>query len=228
MESQFQVDRGFFPANQEGSDALSELGSRQPAQSWQFVGEFQRLLGDDSEPDPLFFVDSWTMGTGAAVDSFKRRRQAQADSERASQASREIDRLGTTALLLESDLYVDFLSSPAPAAGAGSNDAAGPRQSYEDASAWTDRQAPQDWSTSAEEFVVQQPSQPMTRERACQLLGVNLMSSDKQVKAGYHRMVSQWHPDRLVLQTADALLYATARMAAINEAYSFLRSTPVH
>jgi curved DNA-binding protein CbpA len=41
-------------------------------------------------------------------------------------------------------------------------------------------------------------------------------------------MVSQWHPDRLVLQTADALLYATARMAAINEAYSFLRSTPVH
>jgi DnaJ-domain-containing protein 1 len=227
MESQFQVDRGFFPANQEDSDALSELGSRQPAQTWQFVGEFQRLLGDDSEPDPLFFVDSWTMGTGAAVDSFKRRRQAQADSERARQVSCEVDRLGTTALLLESDLYVDFLSSPA-AASAGSNNAAGPRQSYEDASVWTDRQVPQDWSKCAEECVIQQPSRPMTRERACQLLGVNLMSSDKQVKAGYHRMVSQWHPDRLALQTEEALRYATARMAAINEAYSFLRGAQVH
>jgi molecular chaperone DnaJ len=65
----------------------------------------------------------------------------------------------------------------------------------------------------------------MTQDRARQLLGVTSASTGKQIKAAYRRMVSQWHPDRLELPTEEARQFATARMAAINEAYHLLRST---
>jgi DnaJ-class molecular chaperone len=64
----------------------------------------------------------------------------------------------------------------------------------------------------------------MTPRRACRLLGVSANSSGEQIKAAYRRMASQWHPDRLARGSEHERQMATEQMAAINEAYSLLRS----
>jgi DnaJ like chaperone protein len=64
----------------------------------------------------------------------------------------------------------------------------------------------------------------MTQDRAYLLLGVTETSTQRQIKAAYRQMVSQWHPDRLELRTEEVRQLATERMAAINEAYRLLRS----
>lgn len=218
MESQLRVNRGSGSATEGGYEAISALEPRRPVRTWEFVSEFQQLLGDDSEPDPLFFVDSWTLGMGAAVESFKQRRQAQADREREIRDFSELDSLGARALLEESALYAEFISSaPANPQPSGTT-----WQSAEEPFARTGYQTSQEWNTFGGS---REPVQPMTQDRARQLLGVTPASTGKQIKAAYRRMVSQWHPDRLELPTEEARQFATARMAAINEAYHLLRST---
>jgi DnaJ-domain-containing protein 1 len=226
MESLFQVDRGSCSTTQGNNEAISALETRRPGRAWQFVSEFQQLLGEDSEPDPLFFVDSWTLGMGAAVENFKQRRQAQADRDRESQAFREIDRLGTRALFEESDLYTEFVSSAPASTSSGTAGAAW--QSPQEPSARTEYQTLRESDTFAQECSSLRTREPMTVERACQLLGVTPASTEKQAKAAYRRMVSQWHPDRLELCTEETRQFATERMAAINEAYHLLRSALLH
>ena len=63
----------------------------------------------------------------------------------------------------------------------------------------------------------------MTCQGAGDLLGVSSQSSEAHVKAAYRRMVSAWHPDRLERSDEKVRAFATNQMAAINEAYHFLR-----
>jgi DnaJ-domain-containing protein 1 len=170
----------------------------------------------------MFFVDSWTLGMGAAVESFKQRRQAQADRDRESREFSQLDSIGARALLEERALYAEFISSPQ--ASPEPSDAAW--QAPQEPSARTGYQTTPEWDTFAEGSASsREKAQPMTEDRARQLLGVTPASAGKQIKAAYRRLVSQWHPDRLECRTEEARQFATDRMAAINEAYHLLRST---
>ncbi len=63
----------------------------------------------------------------------------------------------------------------------------------------------------------------MTRERACEVLGVGEGCSAMQLKEAYRQMVSAWHPDRMEQSEERVRAFATEQMMAINEAYHFLR-----
>ncbi|MGA2729194.1 MAG: J domain-containing protein [Terracidiphilus sp.] len=63
----------------------------------------------------------------------------------------------------------------------------------------------------------------MTLERARQLLGVGLASTQMQIKAAYRQKVREWHPDRLSDQNKVARQFANEKMTEINEAYRLLR-----
>jgi curved DNA-binding protein CbpA len=67
-------------------------------------------------------------------------------------------------------------------------------------------------------------TEPITELDACQILGVTAKSSRRQIRAAYHRKVSQWHPDRLEQGSEEMRLFATEQMAAINHAYHLLTS----
>jgi hypothetical protein len=65
---------------------------------------------------------------------------------------------------------------------------------------------------------------PMTLDRACNLLGVTATSTLSQIKAAHRQLVIQWHPDRLQNRTEEVRRYATGKMASINEAYRLVRN----
>lgn len=66
----------------------------------------------------------------------------------------------------------------------------------------------------------------MQYQRACELLSVSKYSTELQIKAAYRRMAGQWHPDRLERGSEEVREFATKQMAAINEAYRYLRGHP--
>lgn len=223
MEGQFQVGRGSCTTTQESRDATPTIEPNRPQQAWQFVDEFQRLVGNDTEPDIRFFVESWTSGTAAAVENLQQRRQRQPERERPRDAYRESDSLDILSCAPERALYAEFTSSIAAVTDAGSFTAGRRPQSDEYPSAQMQEKAWQEWEKLTEDLGASSGTiHPMTIESACLLLGVTPASTRKQIKAAYRKMVSQWHPDRLELRTEDVRKLATERMAAINEAYHLL------
>jgi DnaJ-domain-containing protein 1 len=225
MEGQFHVDRCHRITTQESYDGPPALGSNQPVPAWQFVIEIEGLLGAGSEPDPLFFVESWSLGVTASVESFQQRRQGQADRKRYGHKFDNFNHPRGQSFVQQRELYAEFHSS-APCRhdlrvhGAGSTPKSqeGPAASIQDP-------APRGWETSAEEYASSgDTTRPMTQARACELLGVAATSARGQIKAAYRQMVSQWHPDRLGSTTKEVRQFATNKMAAINAAYRLLRS----
>ena len=79
MKSQFNVNRGSCSTTRQSYDGVSSLAPNLPGHTWQLVNDVKELLGEESEPDPLFLVESWTLGVPAAVVNWQRRRQGQAD-----------------------------------------------------------------------------------------------------------------------------------------------------
>ncbi len=69
------------------------------------------------------------------------------------------------------------------------------------------------------------PNQPLTLERALQLLGVSASSTREQIRAAYRRMAGLYHPDRMHHSSETERRAATERMISINEAYRLLCAT---
>jgi hypothetical protein len=234
MKNHFHVDRGSCSTAQESYGVLPAIEPNQPPRTWQFVDDFHGRMGDDSEPDPLFFVETWTLGMTAAVENFKQRRHGLADRAPQSLPFRDPDSSKTLSFVQDGAVYVDFLSSACASASAGFGDAGWPRQfpqepseqaqSHSTQSQETQSPDTQDRSAFASDYGSPRPIYPMTHLSACQFLGVTPTSTPKQIKAAYRRMVSQWHPDRLEFQTEEVRQRATEQMAAINDAYHLLRS----
>jgi DnaJ-domain-containing protein 1 len=224
MKSQFNVHRGSCSTAQESYDGASAFEERRPEHAWQFVDDVERLLGDNAQPDTLFFVESWTVGVPAAIENWQQRRLEQADHKSLNRGYREPVSIETAPFVQESALYAEFLSSARAAANAERYDAGWSQQSPEGSATQTQDQAPRESDGFAEECDCSHDTiHPMTQRRACQLLGVNATSTQKQIKAAYRQRVSQWHPDRLENRTDGVRLLATEQMAAINEAYRLLR-----
>jgi DnaJ-domain-containing protein 1 len=213
MDGRFSWVRG-TRSTQEFDDAVPAAEPNRPLQPWQFVGDFQSRMGEDSEPDPQFFVESWTLGVAAAMESLQKRQQGRAARTRHSHALRDIQNLATLSFLQEREMGAEFHSSVTMGEGEEQQEANQPLLSAEE---------PQ-WDPIFEECEsVQEAAQPMTRERAFRLLEVTSSSTPAQIKAAYRRKVSHWHPDRLAHRGEDVRQLATRQMAAINEAYRLLR-----
>jgi hypothetical protein len=70
----------------------------------------------------------------------------------------------------------------------------------------------------------EEPTGPVTKSEAFELLGVTPGCTPEELAAAYHRKVLQWHPDRLNEAMAQELReYATRRTARLNEAFQLLR-----
>jgi hypothetical protein len=203
---------------------MPEFESNQQGQACQFVDDFQRLVGEDSEPDALFFVESWTLGKSAAVQNFQQRRQRPVEYERPMHTFNDLYSPSVVSFLQQCVLDAKFLSAAGAASSAGRYYTDGARQSSEEPAARTQDRNPQQGRTFAGSYESYQPTvHPMTLQRACQLLGVTAASTREQIKTAYRRMAGQWHPDRVETSTEPVQRIATEQMAAINEAYHMLR-----
>ena len=67
------------------------------------------------------------------------------------------------------------------------------------------------------------PTGPVSRGEAYELLGVNAGCTVGELTKAYHRKVTEWHPDKLETMAQELKDYATRRTARINEAYDRLR-----
>jgi DnaJ-domain-containing protein 1 len=160
------------------------------------------------------------------MKNWKRRQQVQADRERQSIRPRGFDSQGTSSFMQERAWYAEHFS-PAQAAIIAEQTGAGcSAQPREEPAAQTEYQAPREWERTAGQSEIRpEVTYSMTPRRARRLLGVTATSTGEQIKTAYRRMASQWHPDRLERGTEQVRRMATEQMAAINEAYSLLRSS---
>jgi hypothetical protein len=220
MEAQFQEDRGFC-STLGSCEAYPDLETSRSEEAGLFANG---LLGDDSDPDPLFFEESWTLGVAAAAEHFHHRRKRQKERERQSRAFGEFNNLGALNFIREREWCALHLPWAQAATAEARRDAGWPLEISDESSARMETQAPREWETLAGDNLRQETPRVMTQQLACRLLGVTASSTREQIKAAYHRMASQWHPDRLERRTEEMRRFATDQMAAINEAYSLIRN----
>jgi DnaJ domain len=217
MENQFKVKRGSCSITKGAHETVPEPDLNHPRPAWQFVEEFQRLLGEECEPDPLFFVESWTMGISAAVETFQHRRQGEADRDRENHAFQQFENLETQVFIPENRQDAGQFHS--------ARNVGMPPRPHDRTRTLTQFAAPQESETFVDDYESSQDRfLPMTQLRAYRLLGVTAASTQRQIKFAYRQLVSQWHPDRLECMSEDVRHLATQRMAAINEAYHLLHS----
>jgi DnaJ-domain-containing protein 1 len=207
-----------------GATEWNELEGTRP-----FVAQVEGVLGEASEPDPLFFVESWTVGVAAAKESFLHRRQ-QKNREPGGYAYRALDSFMP---FFSAEEYLYGREQVRDAEAPGSSSAA---LTAEYAGSWP---APlRDEAVGVAGGVGQNPgsqlgaafgeeyeSGPLTLQGACRLLGVAASSTREQIKAAYRRMASRYHPDRLERRSEQERQSATERMVSINEAYHLLCGT---
>lgn len=245
MERSFRVDRESSVTAQPGYKAVSAAEWNGPERAWPelsgpFVAQVEQVLGEDAEPDAVFFVESWTVGVDRATQNFlerRRERERNRNREQAVPAFRAVDSFlpffftEEDACLPERDRgrTRDAGVAASPAAVLTEGYVAGWATPYrEEAAAVAQEPIPQagpDIGNTCEEKFGERFG-AMTLEGACRLLGVAATSTREQIKAAYRRMASRYHPDRL----ADRLErsseqerdVATERMVSINEAYRLL------
>ena len=224
MEGQFHADYASCSTMQGTSEGVPGLDPNGSGQTWPLANDVEQLLGNNAEPDPLFFVESWTLGVPAAVQNLQQRRLGQAERERQNRAFRELDNLGSLFFVQEREWFVERFDSAPAAVNSGRQDAVRPPRPAQTVAAHMDNQAPEDWQAFPWECEASSgATEPMTTRSACQLLGVSTASPRELIKAAYRRMVNQWHPDRHESRTEEVRRLANEKMTAINEAYSLLR-----
>jgi hypothetical protein len=223
MKNDFHVDRGSDSTTHESQEAIQAIEPNRPENNWEFVSNIQQLLGGDAEPDPLFFVESWTQGIPVAVGNWQKRRQGQAMCERQRGVFPEFGNIGVQPSVQQGELSAEFATSSAEDAKSGHYGTG--RSQYSFKKSLPKFQASQEWTP----FVVegdgnQGANRPMSQLRACKLLGVAATSTRNEIKAAYRRVVNQIHPDRLEDRDEGVRRLANDQMAEINEAYRLLCS----
>jgi hypothetical protein len=182
----------------------------------------EHLLGDHAEPDPLFFVETWTSGIEAATLSFQSRHHTTRHNDNAAMgatAEAPFHHPLNFAMSFSVPLtFIDDVSSNSTDLSSGFSAAwkdaygnNGPSSSAHSAAAHHDAPA----SSPA-------PNLPLTADDACRTLGVPPTSTRKQIKTAYRQLVWRYHPDRLIHSSDQDRRVATDRMTSLNEAYHLL------
>lgn len=225
MKDQFLVDRGSGSTTYENHEAIPAIEPNRTGNTWEFVNDIQQVLGDDAQPDPLFFVESWTQGLPAAVENWQKRRQWQKGLERQPRAFPGSGSFGVQSAVRQSESGAEFATSSSGDAKTECYGAGSSQRSSEASPLPSQFQTSEEWKPFAAEGDGRHGEvHPMSHLRACQLLGVTPTSSPRQIKAAYRRMVNQSHPDRLQQRTEGVRRLANDQMAEINEAYHLLCS----
>lgn len=213
MERSYPVDRDVRPTAQPAaasSNSPSADSWSSPENQPALHDLMQDLLGAQAEPDPLFFVETWTLGVEAAAENFHARQPIASTHEPASSFDRPFD--FTVPLVFIYD-QSDFPSTPAGFSAAW-KDAYGVAPSP---SAHT--KTPHN---DAEPQAAPAPNQPLSVDDACRMLGVTPSSTRKQIKTAYRQLVLRYHPDRFIQAGEQERRIATDRMISLNEAYRLL------
>ena len=222
MIGQSYEERGFWETVLQST---ADLEPNHTEHAWALAEEIQRLMGDDAQPDSLFFEESWRHGTPTAVENLRRRRRQQTGSATGSYSFQQFDNYGAQSYMQQRELYADLFPPAKVGAAAAKPAAEWLEWRGEEPAARTENVAG-DW----EQFAAERDSQrtasdeiPMTLHIACRLLGVEADSSWAQIKKAYWRMAGQWHPDRLQQSSEEMRQFANEQMIAINQAYCLLR-----
>jgi hypothetical protein len=173
-----------------------------------FLTQIEQTLGERTLPDSEFFIDSWTVGLAAASENFLRRQEQPKISEHEIPAWRNFSS------------FTPWFVAGAEASAASTWP---PCEVSADARAMADRR----WVRDVKEEDCREVDEveiecPLTRESACQVLGVAATSTREQIRAAYRKMASRYHPDRLAQGALREQKLAGDRMASINEAYRLL------
>ena len=173
------------------------------------------LLGAQAEPDPLFFVETWTLGIDTATHNFQTRHHNSTHSGPNASAFRSFDFSVPLVFIHEAS---DFAPTSAGFSAAW-RDAYGVSPAPHTSSHDTPSQQamPHDDIPSTPA-----PGLPLTREDARRLLGVAATCTRQQIKSAYRQLVRRYHPDCLEHASEDEQRLATDRMISINEAYRLL------
>jgi DnaJ-domain-containing protein 1 len=217
METEFQVERGSFSTAQATCDAVPSVDPNRQENSGQLLPDCHQFLGDDAEPDTLFFVESWTFGVPKAVENARQRQRGKPDREQQSRLFHQFANLGSQFYVEEALRTAEqFRSSHNP-------DGAPMHREWFSAQAYgVAPQDSEDWREGCDDN--HETSLPVTHDHACRILGVPTRSTRGEIKAAYRRMVNRWHPDRLECKAEEERQIATLKMTAINQAYRLLCS----
>lgn len=195
-------------AAQRGAAAAQPSESGSP-----FLTDIEQVLGEETEPDAEFFVDSWTMGVAEASENFLRRKKQQ--------KSRVHDLPQWAAVSTFS--FPPFFDSAAVASPETTQPLRKPSTAQHSmADSIVDWQSPgnDEWDNWREDEA--ESANPLTVESACRILGVTTASSREQIRAAYRKMATRYHPDRLAQAATRDQKLASDHMASINEAYRLL------
>jgi hypothetical protein len=217
MTGQFHAESLSCSANQNGSETTSTVKLNKSEEACRFINDFQQLVGDNIEPDSLFFIECWTFGAIAAATNLRQRRQRQTEYERSSRVSYDFHRPCILSFSQQCDLEAKALSMLEAASSEERFDTGWSQQYVEGPDAQTQEHSSQQVEEGAN-------SDSMALQRACLLLGVTATSTREQIKIAYRQKASQWHPDRFALKTEREQKIANEQMAAINIAYHMLCS----
>jgi hypothetical protein len=222
-------------------DGQFHVDTSSPADPQHFANQIAHLIGEDSDLDPLFLEETWTLGVPAATGRWRHRQRAHADRERQSQSFRDLHNLASIHFVEAADPAA-FIPQALAAAVQRGYGAASPQPQSPTQPAATPTPTPlpttppgapsfahyakggtQTARNPTPTHLMDAPLE-MTPSHARRLLGVATSATPAELRSAYRRMVSQCHPDRLGPATDDARRRATDRMAAINEAYRLLRT----
>jgi DnaJ-domain-containing protein 1 len=214
-------DRGFWETVFNSSAAVEP--NRQE-QAWPLAEEIQQLMGDDAQPDPLFFEESWTLGAAVAAENLRRRRRQQAEFVSEGVVFGEYDNLGAQAYVQQRAWWAEPIPTAQDYAVAGQSNSEWQMSRGKEPAARKEDIAREPNSAQRVGHVeMSDPAMLMTVPLACRLLGVTATSSREQIRNAYRRMAGQWHPDRMQHSNEETRHFANEQMIAINQAYSLLR-----
>ena len=167
-----------------------------------FLTKMEQVLGVEMEPDPEFFVDSWTVGVAAASENFLRRQELK---------NREHQIPAWNTFSSFTPWFVTNVKASAETAWPLRE-----QRSMADLRWFGDGE--KDDRQAGDEVIVG----PLTLESARRLLGIAATSTREQIRDAYRKMASRYHPDRLAQGAPREQKLASDRMASINEAYHLL------
>lgn len=200
MDRSWALDRdGWTEAPRSSSSAAApDWMAAEPS----LCSRLEPLLGADCSPDPVFFVESWTLGASTAVENLRRRQPLHQPTH----APAGFSALNAIPRFWASADWLRCATVPVP-------------QSFPQAV------RPDDDVVFDDRFFGEKdglPTRPLTVDRARRLLGVAANSTRDQMKAAYRQLASRFHPDRYMGQDDKQRRLANQRMAAVNEAYRLL------